>query len=114
MILSELKKKSKGLNKNKKNTITHGRMRPIKEHYNQFSGNESGTVMGLSIAAFVVMVLIWLFLFIAAIYFIFTCSEIKQWASWVPLLLIILMLIPGIGGIVALAIIIFGLISCGK
>ncbi len=77
-------------------------------------GNNNGTILGLSLALFIVLLVIDILFVITAIYFTFRCTAIKKWPTYLPIIFIILFFIPWIGGIAALAMIIYGLVACRR
>ena len=77
-------------------------------------GNNNRTILGLSLALFIVLLVIDLLFVIAAIYFTFRCTAVQKWPTYLPIIFIILFFIPWIGGIAALAMIIYGLVACRR
>ena len=57
----------------------------------------------------IVLVIVDLIILITAIHYIIECSRMRGWSPLVTLLLIILLFTPGIGGILSIGIIIYGL-----
>ena len=64
--------------------------------------------------ALVVLILIYLALFMLAVYYSFKCSLSRGWSMYVPILLILGMMMPNIGGIIMVGIIIYGSLKCGS
>lgn len=58
--------------------------------------------------------LIFLVLFMLAIYYAFKCSIVEKWGTYVPILLILGMMLPNIGGFIMIGTIIYGSLHCGS
>ena len=64
--------------------------------------------------ALVFLVLAYLVLFMIALYYAFKCSIVRQWGVYVPILLIIAMMMPNIGGFVMIGLVVYGALNCGS
>ena len=64
--------------------------------------------------ALVFLVLAYLVLFMIALYYAFKCSIIQKWGAYVPILLIIAMMMPNIGGFVTIGLVVYGALNCGS
>jgi hypothetical protein len=64
--------------------------------------------------ALVVLILIYLALFLLAVYYCFRCALSRGWSMYVPILLILGMMMPRIGGLIMVGIIIYGSLKCGS
>ncbi len=64
--------------------------------------------------ALVFLVLAFLVLFMIALYYAFKCSIVRQWGAYVPILLIIAMMMPNIGGFVMIGLVVYGALNCGS
>jgi hypothetical protein len=64
--------------------------------------------------ALVFLVLAYLVIFMIALYYAFKCSIVQKWGVYVPILLIIAMMMPNIGGFVTIGLVIYGSLNCGS
>ena len=64
--------------------------------------------------ALVFLVLAYLILFMVALYYAFKCSIIQKWGAYVPILLIIAMMMPTVGGFVMIGLVVYGSLNCGS
>jgi len=62
----------------------------------------------------VFLVIVYLALFMLAIYFSFKCSIVGKWGAYAPVLLILSMMLPRIGGFVIIGTVIYGSLMCGS
>ena len=63
--------------------------------------------------ALVFLVIVYLGLFMAGVYYAFRCSMIKKWNPYTPVMLILLFMIPKIGGLFLILTIGMGAATCG-
>jgi hypothetical protein len=75
---------------------------------------ELNSSLNYILIALVFLVLAYLVLFMIALYYAFKCSIIKQWGAYVPILLVIAMMIPNIGGFVTIGLVVYGALNCGS
>lgn len=64
--------------------------------------------------ALIFLVLAFLVLFMIALYYAFKCSIVQKWGAYVPILLVIAMMIPNIGGFVMIGLVVYGALNCGS
>jgi ABC-type nickel/cobalt efflux system permease component RcnA len=90
------------------------KVKSIKERYNDDDDNakEAKKFLGMGLALFLILVVLDLILIILGIYFTWKCARAKKYPIWVAILLTILISI--FPGPVALVMIIYGVIACGK
>ncbi len=75
---------------------------------------EMNKSLNKTLVALVFLVLAFLILFMVALYYAFKCSIIQQWGAYIPILLIIAMMIPNIGGFVMIGLVVYGSLNCGS
>ncbi len=89
----------KSLRKTIKKTIKKNKI-----NYPIFKQDSSKTTFGISVAALlIVQILISIVGFVA----LFKCSKVKQWPTWLTVLLIVLFFVPGINFFVIIFLIIY-------
>ncbi len=64
--------------------------------------------------ALVFLVLVYLVLFMLALYYAFKCAIVQKWGMYAPVLLVLGMMLPNIGGFVMIGLIIYGSLRCGS
>ena len=75
---------------------------------------EMNSALNHMLIALVFLVLAYLILFMVALYYAFKCSIIQKWGAYVPILLIIAMMMPSIGGFVMIGLVVYGALNCGS
>jgi hypothetical protein len=75
---------------------------------------EMNNALNKMLIALVFLVLAFLVLFMIALYYAFKCAIVQRWGAYVPILLIIAMMMPNIGGFVMIGLIVYGALNCGS
>lgn len=75
---------------------------------------EMNSALNNSLIALVFLVLAFLILFMIALYYAFKCSIVQRWGAYVPILLVIAMMMPNIGGFVMIGLVVYGALNCGS
>jgi hypothetical protein len=75
---------------------------------------EMNSALNKILIMLVFFVLAYLVLFMIALYYAFKCSIIQKWGAYVPILLIIAMMMPNIGGFVTIGLVVYGALNCGS
>lgn len=75
---------------------------------------EMNSALNKTLIALLFLVLVYLIVFMVALYYAFKCSIIQQWGAYVPILLIIAMMMPTIGGFVTVGLVVYGALNCGS
>ena len=75
---------------------------------------EMNSALNKILIALVFFVLAYLVLFMIALYYAFKCSIIQKWGAYIPILLIIAMMMPNIGGFVTIGLVVYGALNCGS
>lgn len=75
---------------------------------------EMSSALNKILIALVFLVLAFLVLFMVALYYAFKCSIVRQWGAYVPILLVIAMMMPSIGGFVMIGLVVYGALNCGS
>jgi len=75
---------------------------------------EMNRALNHTLIALVFLVLAFLIIFMVALYYAFKCSIVRQWGVYVPILLIIAMMMPTIGGFVMIGLVVYGALNCGS
>ncbi len=102
-------------------------MEAIKEKYQEYSDvkdriimlgdecpQEMNSALNKMLIALVFLSLAFLVLFMLALYYAFKCAIVKQWGVYTPILLIIAMMLPNIGGFVMIGLVVYGALNCGS
>lgn len=76
--------------------------------------HEMNSALNKILITLVFLVLAYLVLFMIALYYAFKCSIIQKWGAYVPILLIIAMMMPNIGGFVTIGLVVYGALNCGS
>ena len=75
---------------------------------------EMNNALNNMLIALVFLVLAFLVLFMIALYYAFKCAIVQRWGAYVPILLIIAMMMPNIGGFVMIGLVVYGALNCGS
>lgn len=75
---------------------------------------EMNSALNATLIALLFLVLAYLILFMIALYYAFKCSIIQKWGVYVPILLILAMMMPNIGGFVMIGLVVYGALNCGS
>ena len=75
---------------------------------------EMNSALNKTLIALLFLVLAFSVLFMVALYYAFKCSIVKQWGAYVPILLVIAMMMPNIGGFVMIGLVVYGALNCGS
>lgn len=75
---------------------------------------EMNNALNKTLIALVFLVLVFLVLFMIALYYAFKCAIVQRWGVYVPILLIIAMMMPNIGGFVMIGLVVYGALNCGS
>jgi len=96
--------------------MTGGSQRVISGQYVSSNSKKHDTKIFKDVIAIIVLLIIVdIIILIFAIHYILECAKAHNWSPLVTLLLIILLFSPGIGGILSIGIIIYGLSGgCSK
>lgn len=102
-------------------------MEALHQKYNEYNDMHSKIIMlgdacpqemnkslNKILIALVFLVLAFLILFMIALYYAFKCSIIQKWGVYIPILLIIAMMMPNIGGFVMIGLVVYGALNCGS
>lgn len=75
---------------------------------------EMNSALNKMLIALVFLVLAFLVLFMIALYYAFKCAIVQKWGVYAPILLIIAMMLPNIGGFVMIGLVVYGALNCGS
>lgn len=64
--------------------------------------------------ALVFLLMVFLVMFMLALYYAFKCSVIHKWGAYVPVMLVIGMMLPRIGGFIIIGTVVYGSLTCGS
>ncbi len=66
------------------------------------------------IISITILMIVYLVLLILAVYYAFKCSMSKGWSMIVPILLVLMMFVPGYGGVFTIGLVVYGMLNCGS
>jgi len=81
---------------------------------NDLCPNEMNKAIKSVIISITILMIVYLILFILAIYYSFKCVKMNGWNMWVSILLILAMFIPTYGGVITIGVVIYGMTFCGS
>ena len=92
----------------------YNKMREQVESMGDYCPEEMNKALRDVLIALVFLIIVYLALFMLAIFYSFRCSMLNKWGMYVPVLLILGMMLPSVGGFIMLGTIIYGSLNCGS
>jgi hypothetical protein len=94
--------------------VEYNDMKNKVEAMGQFCPQDMNKALRDVLIALVFLIIVYLALFMLAIYYAFKCAMINRWGMYIPVLLILGMIMPNIGGFFIIGTVIYGSLNCGS
>ena len=92
----------------------YNKMKEQVDSMGEYCPEEMNKALRDVLIALIFLLVVYLALFMLAIYYSFKCGMIMKWGMYVPVLLILGMMLPNIGGFIMIGTIIYGSLNCGS
>ena len=92
----------------------YNKMREQVDSMGDYCPEEMNKALRDVLIALVFLLLVYLGLFMVSIFYAFRCSMLNRWGMYVPVLLILGMMLPNIGGFILIGTVIYGSLNCGS